>query len=471
MSLRHFAPRQHAVRGLAVSLAALLLIAATTANAAITHRYTFNDGTANDSVGTAHGTFQNGPTVTFDGQVALDGANDYVSLPGPAIAVNGYSAITLEAWFTINAAPAWQRLWDFGATDAGTNLGYNYIFYSPSSGATPADNRAVISDTNPGYNSEELASAGSPLATGIEHHVAVTIANGGSMTVYRNGVQTGTVALTKSLATVDNALALLGESTYPGDANLNGRIDEFRIYNTALSATEVLNSYNAGQTFKPTLVLDVNPTTGATQLRNATAAALTIDNYQITSAAGALSTAGWSSLSDQNINTIGPGAGQSWDEAGGISANTLSEIFLLGSTTIAPGGTLSLGNAFNTGVGAQDLRFQFSMPDGAIARSSVNYSVAPAIDADFNNNGIVDGADFLIWQRNLGVLAGATNAQGDTDGNGAVNAADLANFKAHFGQPSATASAAAVPEPAAAALALCGLAAVLSRVRSRQRQG
>ena len=450
------------IAGMALAITAIV---ASTGLAAVTHRWTFNDGTANDSVGTAHGTLNGGPTVTFDGQLDLDGVDDYVSLPGGTIAINTYANVTLEAWFTMDATPAWQRIYDFGDTNA-SNLGRNYIFYSPSSGG--GDHRAVISDADPGYNSEELAAGGPTLATGLEHHIAVTISNGGSMTLFHNGAQVGTTTLTKSLATVSNAFALLGEATYPGDPNFNGRIDEFRIHNTALSGAEVLSSFNAGQTFKPTLVVDVNTMTGAIQLRNATAAPITFDNYQITSASGSLNVAGWNSLSDQNVNTIGPGAGQSWDEAGAPSANAISELFLLGNSTIAPGATLSLGNAYNTTVDGEDLRFQFSMPDQTIARSAVNY-ISSVIDADFNNSGMVDGRDLLIWQRNLGA-AGVGNAQGDTDGNGTVDLTDLQNWRTRFGQASAVASAAAIPEPTAGTLLLMSAAALFCS-RSMRRSG
>ena len=442
-----------AAAGLAGTAAVAILTGVTPAYGALTHKYTFNDGTANDSVGAAHGTFVNGPTVTFDGQVDLDGVNDYVSLPGPTIAINTYSAVTLETWFTMDVAQGWQRIYDFGDTSP-DNLGRNYIFYSPSSG--PGDHRAVISDADPGYLSEELAVGGPTLSTGIEHHIAVTIANGGNMTLYHNGVQAGTVALTKSLASVSNAFALLGEAVYPGDPNFNGRIDEFRIYDTALSASEIQASYALGQDFKQTLVLDVNTVTGAVGLRNATAVPLSFDYYQITSAAGTLSTTNWNSLSDQNIDAVGGGQGESWDEAGGVTSNVLSELFLGGSTTLAPNATLSLGNAFNTGVGATDLRFQYSLTDGTVAKSAVNY-VTGATDSDFNNDNIVNGSDFLIWQRNFGATSGATNAQGDTNNDGAVNADDLANWRISYGQPSATAVAAGVPEPSAMLIALAGL--------------
>ena len=70
---------------------------------------------------------------------------------------------------------------------------------------------------------------------------------------------------------------------------------------------------------------------------------------------------------------------------------------------------------------------------------------------DFDGNDIVDGTDFLIWQRDVG--SGTLQTQGDANGDGAVNGADLQIWRDAF-RPAGVASAAgAVPEPSAFALA------------------
>jgi hypothetical protein len=74
------------------------------------------------------------------------------------------------------------------------------------------------------------------------------------------------------------------------------------------------------------------------------------------------------------------------------------------------------------------------------------------VTADFNSNGRVDGADFLLWQRGFGATGAAANrANGDANLDSDVDAADLAVWKGTFGS-STTASTAA--EDAVAALAL-----------------
>jgi hypothetical protein len=79
------------------------------------------------------------------------------------------------------------------------------------------------------------------------------------------------------------------------------------------------------------------------------------------------------------------------------------------------------------------------------------------VDADFDEDGDVDGADFLTWQRGLGVTGGATHNQGDADGDGSVTGNDLTLWQ-RLG-PAGAGLASAIPEPQA--LTLLALAAAL----------
>jgi hypothetical protein len=84
-------------------------------------------------------------------------------------------------------------------------------------------------------------------------------------------------------------------------------------------------------------------------------------------------------------------------------------------------------------------------------------SLISPFTADFDADGDVDGTDFMTWQRNNGLAFGATKAQGDANGDGRVNAADLTILKSQFGLASseaevaqaATAPMAASTEPVA----------------------
>lgn len=94
--------------------------------------------------------------------------------------------------------------------------------------------------------------------------------------------------------------------------------------------------------------------------------------------------------------------------------------------------------------------------------------------ADFNNNGIVDSGDYLIWQRSQGVFQGADHGDGDADGDGDVDDADLTIWQSTYGTsplgPSSAPLTAAVPEPAAWLLAAsaAGISLAVRRRRGRQ---
>ena len=69
---------------------------------------------------------------------------------------------------------------------------------------------------------------------------------------------------------------------------------------------------------------------------------------------------------------------------------------------------------------------------------------------DYNHNGIVDAADYIVWRKSLGT-SGA-NLPADGNGDNMITSADYDVWKSHFGQhsgmPAGTISG--VPEPSGA---------------------
>ncbi len=124
-------------------------------------------------------------------------------------------------------------------------------------------------------------------------------------------------------------------------------------------------------------------------------------------------------------------------------------------------------------VGAVEARlaFVFTQPGasnaGAIHIDNVSFKNLNLPDvADANGDGVLDGADFLLWQQKLGTPDPEGPADGDFNFDGDVDAADLDVWKDQSGDGSAAVEAQQgaalhVPEPSAAMLTLTTLAGML----------
>jgi len=80
------------------------------------------------------------------------------------------------------------------------------------------------------------------------------------------------------------------------------------------------------------------------------------------------------------------------------------------------------------------------------------------LDADFNLDGYVDDADWEVWHAGLGMSSGATRASGDADQDGDVDGFDFLTWQRLRGQFIPIPAAVPVPEPAAACLAMASIA-------------
>ncbi len=216
------------------------------------HRYSFNDGTADDSVGTNNGTFYNasGQASIAGGQLNLVGAaGDYVDLgPGMITTTNiTTGALTLEAWATFNPANgAWARLFDFGNISGSS--GGNYIFLAANNAAAGGAARLAVTDTT--GNGDETGFDITNLLgqTDLDMTVVFNPAPDRQfLGLYTNGVlAASTTTGGKYIASIQNAFSFLGHSLWSGDAWLNGSINEFRIYDGELNRFQVAADFQAG---------------------------------------------------------------------------------------------------------------------------------------------------------------------------------------------------------------------------------
>jgi hypothetical protein len=93
---------------------------------------------------------------------------------------------------------------------------------------------------------------------------------------------------------------------------------------------------------------------------------------------------------------------------------------------------------------------------------SLMTAASTPVSGDFDGDGDVDGADFVVWQTHYPTASGGTTATGDANGDGTVDGADFAAWQTSF--PTSPSAVAPVPEPSALTLvALGGILAACGR--------
>jgi hypothetical protein len=162
--------------------------------------------------------------------VRLSGNGEYVNLPSDI--VSGLTDFTIATWVNVTSTDqTWARIFDFGT---GTS---DFMFLTASAGGT----NALRFDINAGAGSQMIPASGSgpQLPTGWQH-VAITL-SGTTGTMWLNGVPVATnpnmtIRPTDLGATNQN---WIGRSQFSADPYLDATVDDFQIYDHALTAADI----------------------------------------------------------------------------------------------------------------------------------------------------------------------------------------------------------------------------------------
>jgi hypothetical protein len=101
-------------------------------------------------------------------------------------------------------------------------------------------------------------------------------------------------------------------------------------------------------------------------------------------------------------------------------------------------------------------------------------SSTPTSTGDYNHNGVVDAADYVMWRNTLGQSASPAGSGADGNGNGTIDEGDYSFWRSKFGNVAPGSGAggsltgAEVPEPMVTTLLTVGLVFGLLRLRHRR---
>lgn len=217
----------------------------------IVHRYSFATD-ASDSVGGSawDGTLPNGGDLTTTpGQLMLSAAGAQF-MQFPAGILSNYTAVTVDAWASFpSALPGNCFFWGFG--DVNGNAGRKYIFAQPSAGVIG------ITGGDPGWSGpEQRANGAGNLSLRTNAHVtAVFNPVAGWIALYVNGALVGkNTTVTWQMNNVSSLVNYIAKSLYSGDGYIDVNVDEFRIYNGAVSSQGVAIADIAGPDSMPNTI-------------------------------------------------------------------------------------------------------------------------------------------------------------------------------------------------------------------------
>lgn len=208
-------------------------------------KYEFENDTA-DSYGIYDGTATGSPGYTagqIDQAIVFDGSDDYITLPED---IADLDEMTVTAWVYWDGENSYERIFDFGN---GTN---QYMFLTPDTGSVM---RFAITDDG----DEEVISTTS-MTSGTWTHIAVTL-DGAAGKIYVDGTAAASnTSMTIKPSDFKSIYNYIGKSQVSTDPLFAGQIDDFRIYNCALTATQIaaMAAGNTAPSFTSSLIANTD---------------------------------------------------------------------------------------------------------------------------------------------------------------------------------------------------------------------
>ena len=220
--------------------AAAVSVTVNNTNLGLVAAYSFNTGsgtTLADASGNGRTGTLSGATWStqgkYGGALAFDGSNDWVTVADHA-SLDFTNALTIEAWVfpTVVGGGAWRSVL---IKEAPQMEAYQLYANTDTNAPTFYVRRAAAT------GDPQDARAPTPMPVNSWTHLAATY-DGTTLRFFVNGVQVASNAIAGPLLTSTGVLRMGGNSIW-GEF-FTGRIDEIRLYNRALSVTEIQADMN-----------------------------------------------------------------------------------------------------------------------------------------------------------------------------------------------------------------------------------
>jgi hypothetical protein len=183
-----------------------------------------------------NGTLTNGPTFSSvnNGGIVFDGVNDSTIFPHNSSLDVG-NTISVFSWFYVNSTSSFQPVIAKSLFVSGSSTGWELT------NSTGGLLRCTLRPSVAGSNNINVGT----LRVDNWYYGGFTCDNT-TIRLYLNGVVTGTTAASSLILNNTGSLYVGQRNDGGGNVNFfNGNISTSQIYNRALSASEVLQNYNA----------------------------------------------------------------------------------------------------------------------------------------------------------------------------------------------------------------------------------